>query len=97
MARRNGFHPGGGKALGVVVRVQDAELCKAIEESEFHKGMETARQMQEHYSRAIKARLLPRTIELVHIMAAAVATGKYRQTITKAKRLIALMERVSED
>ena len=79
--------------------MRDEELRKAIEQSAFHVGMETARaqQMQENYRRAIRARLMPRVIELVQAISGALVTGKYRHTITKARKLVALMERISED
>lgn len=81
------------------MRVQDAELCKAIEESAFHQGMESAKahKMQENYRMAIKARLMPRAIDLVQTVAVSLISGNYRQSIVKARKLVALMERISLD
>lgn len=79
--------------------VQDEELLKAINSSSFHVGMakvEVAK-MQQRYRHAIKIRLVPRAIALVQLIASSVVTGKYRESITAARKLVSMMERISED
>jgi hypothetical protein len=96
---RYGGHRQSRASNGALMTVRDEELIKAIEASAFHIGYEAAKaqQMQENYRKAIRSRLMPRMIELVMAVSGAVVTGKYRQAIIKTRKLVALMERISED
>ena len=71
----------------------------AIDNSPFHAGLvqaETA-SMQRRYKQAITMRLVPRAIELVTSIGVGIVSGHYRDAIKLARKLVDMMERISED
>jgi uncharacterized membrane protein YukC len=79
--------------------VEDAELREAVEQSPYHMGLVRAQtaKMQQRYKQAISMRLVPKSIDLVTLIAKGIGSGSYREAITVARRLVSMMERISED